>query len=180
MTRAIRFHEVGGPEVLRIDEIPTPEPKTGEVRIRVRAQGLNRADSMYRAGRYVIEPQFPATFGYEAAGTIDAVGPRVKGFAAGDRVSVIRAFMFDEYAMFADQAIAPARAVVKLPDGVSWESAATTWMPFTTAWRALIDIENLARVTSSCWEQRRPCRDADCQACRCHSHRNHPQGGKGR
>ncbi|NLI27705.1 MAG: zinc-dependent alcohol dehydrogenase family protein [Acetobacter sp.] len=143
MTRAIRFHEVGGPEVLRIDEVPTPEPKAGEVRIRVRALGLNRADSMYRTGRYVIEPKFPATFGYEAAGTIDAVGPGVEGFAAGDRVAVIPAFMFDEYAMFADQAIAPARAVVKLPDGVSWENAATTWMPFTTAWGALIDIANL-------------------------------------
>lgn len=92
---------------------------------------------------YVIEPKFPATFGYEAAGTIDAVGPGVEGFAAGDRVAVIPAFMFDEYAMFADQAIAPARAVVKLPDGVSWENAATTWMPFTTAWGALIDIANL-------------------------------------
>jgi len=143
MARAIRFHETGGPEVLKIDEVPTPEPKAGEVRIRVRALGLNRADSMFRTGRYVIEPQFPATFGYEAAGTIDAVGPGVQGFTEGDRVAVIPAFMFDEYAVFADLAIAPARAVVKLPESVSWENAAATWMPFTTVWGALIDIAKL-------------------------------------
>ncbi|MCS3507185.1 zinc-dependent alcohol dehydrogenase family protein [Achromobacter sp. JUb104] len=143
MARAIRFHETGGPEVLRIDEVPTSEPKSGEVRIRVHALGLNRADSMYRTGRYVIEPKFPASFGYEAAGTIDAVGPDVDGFAIGDPVAVIPAFMFDEYAVFADLAIAPARAVVKLPAGVSWEKAAATWMPFTTVWGALIDIANL-------------------------------------
>lgn len=143
MARAIRFHETGGPEVLKVDEVPTPEPKAGEVRIRVHALRLNRADSMFRSGRYVIEPQFPATFGYEAAGTIDAVGPGVEGFAEGDRVAVIPAFMFDEYAVFADLAIAPARAVVRLPEGVSWVNAAATWMPFTTVWGALIDIAKL-------------------------------------
>ena len=143
MARAVRFHEIGGPEVLMIEEVPTAQPKAGEVRIRVRALGLNRADSMYRTGRYVIEPQFPATFGYEAAGTIDAVGPGVEGLLEGDAVAVIPAFMFDEYAVFADLAIAPARAVAKLPEGVSWEVAAATWMPFTTVWGALIDIAKL-------------------------------------
>ncbi|GGF15193.1 NADPH:quinone reductase [Aliidongia dinghuensis] len=143
MARHVRFHETGGPEVLRIDEVPTPEPKAGEVRIRVRALGLNRAESMYRSGRYVIEPAFPATLGYEASGTIDAVGPDVEGLAHGDAVSVIPAFMFDEYGLYGDLVVAPARAVVKNPQGVDWETAAATWMPFVTAWGALLDIANL-------------------------------------
>ncbi|KNE88379.1 hypothetical protein PSTG_18220, partial [Puccinia striiformis f. sp. tritici PST-78] len=97
MARVVHFYQTGGPDVLKIDEVPTPEPKSGEVRIRVRALGLNRAESMYRSGRYVIEPEFPAKLGYEAAGTIDAVGENVDGLSIGDAVSVIPAFMFNEY-----------------------------------------------------------------------------------
>jgi NADPH:quinone reductase-like Zn-dependent oxidoreductase len=143
MARHVRFHKTGGPEVLQIDEVPTPEPKAGEVRISVRALGLNRAESMYRTGRYVIEPTFPATMGYEASGVIDAVGPEVSGLAVGDSVAVIPAFMFDQYGLYGDLVIAPARAVVKNPAGVSHEAAAATWMPFTTAWGALIDLAHL-------------------------------------
>lgn len=144
MARHVRFHENGGPEVLKIEEVPTPEPKAGEVRIRVNALGLNRAESMYRSGRYVIEAQFPATLGYEASGYIDAIGPDVQGFAIGDAVSVIPAFMFDEYGLYGDLVVAPARAVVKNPQGISWETAAAIWMPYTTAWGALIDIAKLS------------------------------------
>jgi len=145
MARHVRFHKTGGPEVLQIDEVPTPEPKAGEVRISVRALGLNRAESMYRTGRYVIEPAFPATMGYEASGVIDAIGPDVSGLAVGDPVAVIPAFMFDQYGLYGDLVIAPARAVVKNPSGVSWEVAAATWMPFTTAWGALIDLADLGK-----------------------------------
>jgi len=145
MARHVRFHETGGPEVLRIEEVPTPEPKAGEVRISVRALGLNRAESMYRTGRYVIEPQFPATMGYEASGVIDAIGPEVKELNVGDAVSVIPAFMFDQYGLYGDLVVAPARAVVKNPDNVSWEAAAATWMPFTTVWGALIDLAKLGK-----------------------------------
>jgi NADPH:quinone reductase-like Zn-dependent oxidoreductase len=143
MARHVRFHATGGPEVLKIEEVQTPEPKAGEVRIRVHALGLNRAESMYRSGRYVIEPVFPATLGYEASGYIDAVGAGVSHLAVGDAVSVIPAFMFDEYGLYGDLVVAPARAVVKNPAGVSWETAAATWMPYTTAWGALIDIAKL-------------------------------------
>ncbi|MGU4921524.1 alcohol dehydrogenase, partial [Escherichia coli] len=74
---------------------------------------------------------------------IDAVGSEVKDFVVGDAVSVIPAFMFDEYGLYGDLVVAPARAVVKNPAGVSWETAAATWMPYTTAWGALIDIAKL-------------------------------------
>jgi NADPH:quinone reductase-like Zn-dependent oxidoreductase len=145
MARHVRFHETGGPEVLKIEEVVTPEPKEGEVRIRVHALGLNRAESMYRLGRYVIEAQFPATLGYEASGYIDAIGAGVTEFCIGDAVSVIPAFMFDEYGLYGDLVVAPARAVVKNPVGVSFETAAATWMPYTTAWGALIDIAKLSK-----------------------------------
>jgi NADPH:quinone reductase-like Zn-dependent oxidoreductase len=145
MARVVHFYQTGGPDVLKIDEVPTPEPKSGEVRIRVRALGLNRAESMYRSGRYVIEPEFPAKLGYEAAGTIDAVGENVDGLSIGDAVSVIPAFMFNEYGLYGDLVIAPARAIVKNPEGLDWSSAAVTWMPFVTAWGALIDIAKLGK-----------------------------------
>lgn len=143
MARHVRFHETGGPDVLKIEHVQTPEPGAGEVRIRARALGLNRAESMYRSGRYVIEPQFPATMGYEAAGVVDAVGAQVQGLTVGDSVSVVPAFMFDQYGLYGDLVLAPARAVVKNPEGLSWESAAATWMAYTTAWGALVDIADL-------------------------------------
>ena len=67
MPRVVRFHELGGPEVLRIEDIPPREPGPGEVAISVRAIGLNRAESMFRSGPYVENPEFPARLGYEAA-----------------------------------------------------------------------------------------------------------------
>jgi NADPH:quinone reductase-like Zn-dependent oxidoreductase len=83
--------------------------------------------------------------GYEKSGTINALGSDVKGFAEGDAVSVIPAFMLNKYGLYGDLVVAPARAIVKNLEGVSWESAAATWMPFTTAWGALIDIAKLGK-----------------------------------
>jgi NADPH:quinone reductase-like Zn-dependent oxidoreductase len=143
MARKVLFHEVGGPDVLRIESVPAPVPGPGEVRLRVKAIGLNRAEIMYRSGAYVQDPVYPAQLGYEAAGEIDAVGPGVAGFAAGDRVSVIPAFGFSEYGLYGDLVLAPARATVKHPASLSWEEAAATWMQYVTVWGALIDIAKL-------------------------------------
>jgi NADPH:quinone reductase-like Zn-dependent oxidoreductase len=145
MPLQVRFHEIGGPEVLKLEEAPAPQPGPGQVRIKVRAIGLNRAEAMYRSGNYVHAPIFPAQLGYEAAGEIDAIGPGVEGFAVGDRVSVIPAFGFDEYGLYGEQVLAPARATVKHPAGLSWEEAAAVWMQYVTAWGALIDIARLGR-----------------------------------
>lgn len=145
MPRSVRFHEVGGPEVLKIESVATPVPGSGQVRIRVKAIGLNRAEAMYRSGAYVQEPVFPAQLGYEAAGEIDAIGPDVAGFAAGDRVSVIPAFDFADYGLYGELVLAPARATVKHPSTLSWEEAAATWMQYITVWGALIDLAKLGR-----------------------------------
>jgi NADPH:quinone reductase-like Zn-dependent oxidoreductase len=93
MSRTITFAKAGGPEVLDYLEVEAPNPAANEVSIKVKAIGLNRAESMWRLDDY-IEPvaRFPAVLGYEAAGTIDALGEGVTGFAAGDAVNVIPSF----------------------------------------------------------------------------------------
>ena len=143
MSRIVRFHHTGGPEVLQIDNVEVPAPKQGEVRIAVKALGLNRAESMFRAGRYVEEPHLPARLGYEAAGTVEALGEGVEGFVVGDAVSTIPAFSMNDYAMYGELALAPARAVVKHPASLSWEEAAAVWMQYSTAYGALIDLAHL-------------------------------------
>lgn len=143
MPRRVEFNQIGGPEVLRIVEAEIPEPAAGEVRIAVKAIGLNRAESMYRTGTYIIDPVFPARLGSEAAGIVDAVGPGVEGLAPGDRVAVVPAFSYHDYGMYGDLVLAPARAVAKLPDALGWTDAAAVWMAYVTAWGALIDTAGL-------------------------------------
>jgi NADPH:quinone reductase-like Zn-dependent oxidoreductase len=143
MARAVRFYRTGGPEVLQIDTVDTPEPQAGEVRIRVKALGLNRAESMFRLGKYLEEPTFPSRLGYEAAGTIDAVGPAVVGLSVGDAVSTIPSFSQGRYGVYGDVAVVPATAVVKHPQSLSWEEAAAIWMQYLTAYGALVDIAKL-------------------------------------
>src|SRR5262249_60526475 len=92
MARVIRFHETGGPAVLKIDHLDVPPPGKGEVQISVKALGLNRAESMFRRGEYIEQPDFPARIGYEAAGTVAAVGPGSYGVRIGGSVSSVQAF----------------------------------------------------------------------------------------
>jgi NADPH:quinone reductase-like Zn-dependent oxidoreductase len=143
MARVVRFHETGGPEVLRIEELDVPPPGKGEVQIRIHALGLNRAESMFRRGQYLEEPKFPARLGYEAAGTVAAVGPGVGGFKVGDAVSTIPSFSLNAYGLYGDLANAPAHAVVHHPASLSWVEAAAVWMQYLTAYGALIDIAGL-------------------------------------
>jgi NADPH:quinone reductase-like Zn-dependent oxidoreductase len=145
MSRIVRFHRIGGPEVLQIEDIDVPAPKAGEVQIRVKAIGLNRAEVMFRTGEYTHAPHFPAVLGYEASGVVEAVGRGVSGFAAGDAVSVIPAFSFDDYGMYGELVNAPVHAVVKNPDSLSFAEAAATWMMYATAWGALVEIGGLSK-----------------------------------
>jgi NADPH:quinone reductase len=143
MARVVRFHETGGPEVLKIEEIEVRPPGKGEVRIAVKALGLNRAESMFRSGRYLEDPILPARMGYEAAGTVEAVGEGVKDLKVGDAVSTIPAFSQNDYGVYGDVALVPAAAVAKHPPSLSWAEAAAIWMQYATAYGAIIDIANL-------------------------------------
>ncbi len=144
MARSVRIHAFGGPEALAIEEIAHPEPGVGEVRLRIRAIGINRTEASFRAGRVAVRPTMPTHLGMEAAGEIEAVGPGVAGFAVGDRVSVIPAFGVNDYGLYGEVALAPARALAKMPEAQSWEEGAATWSAFGTAWLGLIDIAQLS------------------------------------
>jgi NADPH:quinone reductase-like Zn-dependent oxidoreductase len=141
--RIVRFHSVGGPEVLRIEELEVPAPGPGEVRIQVMALGLNRAESMFREDHYLERPTLPARLGYEAAGTIESIGPDVEGLKVGDAVSTVPSFSQNQYGVYGELAVVPATAVVKHPPQLSWEQAAAVWMQYLTAYGALIDIGGL-------------------------------------
>jgi len=84
--KAIRVHQFGGPEVLKLEEVPTPKPDSGQVLLRVRAVGVNPYDTYMRAGTYAIKPPLPYTPGSDAAGTVEAIGSGVTKVKPGDRV----------------------------------------------------------------------------------------------
>jgi NADPH:quinone reductase-like Zn-dependent oxidoreductase len=143
MPRVVRFHQAGGPDVLKIETVDVPKPGAGEVRIAVKALGLNRAESMFRLGQYLEQPELPARLGYEAAGTIESVGPGVADLKPGDAVSTIPAFSQNQYGVYGDLINVPAAAVARHPATLSWEEAAAIWMQYLTAYGALIDIAKL-------------------------------------
>ncbi|WP_028935082.1 zinc-dependent alcohol dehydrogenase family protein [Pseudonocardia spinosispora] len=141
MTRAVRFHELGGPEVLRIEEVQVGEPGPGELRIRVTAIGLNRAESLFRSGQYIeAVRRFPAGLGAEADGVVEAVGAGVTGFAVGEPISVVPAFSMNDYAVYAERTIVPAAAVLHRPEFLDDVAGAAVWMPYLTAYGALIEV----------------------------------------
>src|SRR5437764_7449553 len=110
MARVVRFHKTGGPEVLQIEDLEVPPPGKGEVQIGVKALGLNRAEAMFRRGQYLEDPELPARLGYEAAGTVSAVGAGVDCFKVGDAVSTIPAFSLNQYGLYGELANAPVHA----------------------------------------------------------------------
>ena len=143
MARVVRFHQTGGPDVLRIEQMDLRPPGPGEVRIAVKALGLNRAESIFRSGQYLEQPKLPARLGYEAAGTVEALGDGVQGLKIGDAVSTFPAFSQNQYGVYGDTAIVPAFAVVKHPASLSWAEAAAVWMQYGTAYGALVDIAGI-------------------------------------
>jgi NADPH:quinone reductase-like Zn-dependent oxidoreductase len=143
MARIVRFHQTGGPEVLKVEQVDVPPPGPGEVRIAVKALGLNRAEAMFRSGHYLEEPNFPARLGYEAAGTVEAIGEGVQGLKIGDAVSTVPAFSLNQYGVYGDMATVPAFAVARHPASLSWVEAAAVWMQYATAYGALIEIAEL-------------------------------------
>ena len=145
MPKIVRFHAAGGPELLKVEELAPAAPGPGEVRLKVQAIGLNRAECLFRAGMYLSVPAYPARIGYEAAGVVDAIGPGVTGLAVGDRVSTIPAFDMAQYGMYGDWTIAPAAACAAYPDSLSPEQGAAIWMQYITAWGALIEFGKLQR-----------------------------------
>jgi NADPH:quinone reductase-like Zn-dependent oxidoreductase len=119
---AVRFHQTGGPEVLRVESVDVREPGPGEVRVRHVAVGLNFADTYFRAGLY--PAPLPAGLGVEAAGVVEAVGPGVVAVKAGDRV----AYTGSPLGAYSTARVMPADSLIKLPDDIAFETAAAMMM----------------------------------------------------
>jgi NADPH:quinone reductase-like Zn-dependent oxidoreductase len=139
MSRVVRVHETGGPEVLRIENLEVGEPAARELRVQIEAIGLNRSEALFRAGAYLVPPKLPTLIGYEAAGVVDAVGAGVQGFAPGERVCVLPTYRMGEYGVYAEMAIVPARSVLKAPPDLSAVQAASIWMQYLTA-LAIVEV----------------------------------------
>lgn len=142
MANVVRIHEVGGPEVLRFETLEVGAPGPGEVRLRIEALGLNRSEAMFRAGRYPVKPQFPSLIGYEACGTVEALGEGVQGYAVGQRVCALPRYSLGRYGVWADRAIVPAHCLEPAPPELSAAEAAAAWMQYLTAF-ALIEVANI-------------------------------------
>lgn len=124
--RAIVVHETGGPEAMRVEDVPVPEPGPGQVRVRVHYAGVNFIDVYHRTGLYALERPF--TLGSEAAGEVDAVGPGVSEFRQGDRVAYAM-----ERGAYAEYALVPAWKLVHVPEGIGLDTAAAVMLQGMTA-----------------------------------------------
>src|ERR1700722_5693527 len=131
--RAIRVSQFGGPEVLKLEEVPTPTPGPGQVLVHVRAAGVNPYDTAMRAGTYAVKPPLPYTPGSDAAGVVESVGSGVTKVKPGDRVYTARTLS----GAYAEYTLALENQVQPLPDNVEFAQGAGIWVPYATAYYAL-------------------------------------------
>lgn len=131
--RAIRVHEVGAPQVMRLEEVPDPKPAAGQVLVRVRAVGVNPVDTYIRSGIYAVKMPLPYTPGTDAAGRIEVVGPEVVAFKPGDRVYTSGT----QSGAYAELALCAVSQVHPLPPKAAFEQGAALGVPYATAYRAL-------------------------------------------
>ena len=131
--RQIWITKAGPPEVLQVREAPDPQAGAGQVRIRVKAAGINFADLMARVGLYPDAPKIPCVVGYEVAGVVDQVGQGVSGFAEGDRV-----FGMPRFGGYTDTLVIREEQVFKMPEGMSFEEAAAFPVVYLTAYDMML------------------------------------------
>ncbi len=143
MPRVVRFYQLGGPENLKLEDAPSQPPGAGEVRLRIEAVGLNRAEALYMRGQYFEQPQLPSRIGYEAAGVVEAVGPDVEQSWLGKRVATTPGFSMNRHGLLGDEAIVPADTLGEYPARLSPTQAAAIWMQYLTAYGALIAFGQL-------------------------------------
>src|SRR5271155_1050542 len=136
--KVVRFHTLGGPEVLQIQDEPIPVPGVGEALLQVKAIGLNRAEVMFRAGQYLESPTLPSKLGYEAAGVVTAVGPDVDKSWIGKKASTVPGFLMTNYGVYGEVAIVPVSALAVYPEKLTPEQGTSIWMQYLTAYGALI------------------------------------------
>ena len=132
--KAILVRAFGGPEVLKLEEVPTPLPAAGQVLVRIRAAGVNPYDTYMRAGTYAVKPPLPYTPGSDGAGVIEVVGEGVKRVKPGDRIYTAKTLS----GAYAEYALALEEQVHLLPEKTSFSQGAGVWVPYGTAYHALV------------------------------------------
>ncbi len=141
--RQIWITKAGPPRVLQVREAPDPTPKPGELRIRVRASGINFSDLMTRVGLNPDAPKLPCVVGYEVSGLVDALGEHTTGFAIGDRVMAICHF-----GGYSDVVTLPSSLVLKMPERMSFEAGAAFPVVYVTAYNIMLFTGHLRRQSS--------------------------------
>jgi NADPH2:quinone reductase len=140
--QAILAREFGGPEVLKLEDVPDPTAGPGQVRVKVHAVGVNPYDTYMRSGAYAIKPDLPYTPGADAAGVVDQVGASVNDITGGDRVYVSGTAAGKAHGAYAQFVVCEPHQVHRLPDRVSFTQGAGLFVPYVTAWRALFGRAN--------------------------------------
>jgi NADPH:quinone reductase-like Zn-dependent oxidoreductase len=138
MPKIVRFHSVGGPENLKLEDAPSQQPGEGEVKLRVQAVGLNRAEAGFMRGFYFETPVLPSRIGYEAAGVVEAVGPGVDPSWVGKPVATVPGYSMSKYGVLGEEAIVPADSLGEYPAKLTPAEAAAIWMQYLTAYGALV------------------------------------------
>ena len=145
MPRIVRFHALGAPENLRIEDAPSPVPGPGEVKLRMQAVGLNRAESAYYHGQYLEEVRLPSKLGYEGAGIVEAVGEGIDRSWIGKKVSTVPGFSMNQYGLLGEEAVVPVSVLAEYPARLSPVEGTSIWMKYLTAYGALIEVANVRK-----------------------------------
>ena len=143
MPKIVRFHSIGGPENLTLEDLPSREPGNGEVKLRVQAVGLNRAEDLFMRGLYSETPELPSRIGYEASGIVESVGPGVNAGWVGKKVATVPGFSMSKNGVLGDEAIVPEAVLGEYPAKLSPVEAAAIWMQYLTAHGALVTFGQL-------------------------------------
>jgi NADPH:quinone reductase-like Zn-dependent oxidoreductase len=142
--RTVLFHEIGGPDVLEIEDVAVPAPGPGQVALRVEALGLNRAEALFRSGGYYYQPALPASrLGYEASGVVEAIGEGVTELAVGDPVTTGPGIEMSAQGVYAERVVLPESAVLPRPASVDAVTGAASWLTYTTAYGGLLETAGL-------------------------------------
>ena len=140
--KAILVREFGGPDVLKLEEVPDPTAGAGQVTVRIHAVGVNPYDTYMRAGAYAITPDLPYTPGADASGVIDQVGGEAGAWQVGDRVYISGTAIGKAHGAYAELAVCEAAQVHRLPARITFAQGAGIFVPYVTAWRALFGRAN--------------------------------------
>jgi NADPH:quinone reductase-like Zn-dependent oxidoreductase len=145
MPKIVRFHSIGGPENLKLEDVPSRKPGEGEVKLAVQAVGLNRAEALFVRGIYGGTPELPSRIGYEAAGIVESVGPGVDASWVGKKVATIPGFSMSKNGVLGEEAVVPVESLGEYPAKLSPVEAAAIWMQYLTAYGALITFGGMQR-----------------------------------